>query len=318
MEHQSQTATAPLRWTRHGLNNGVIFWLTVRGVRTLPRFVSYAIGRVGTWIAWRSMRATTNAVAANLSAVFPSESAAALKRRALDTYRSYAFDVIDFLRALSASDAEAHAMFDLRAESGQIFASVLREQRGALLVAGHFGNWEIGGVLMGRVLKLPLTIVAMAEADPATNALRRDMRDRMGVETLEVRQSLETPLAIRRTLAANRVVAFLVDRHVERDRIEVSFLGRRTWFLQTPAVFAYLTGAPIIPCFLERVGPGQFTTVALPPIVVDRTLPRAAAIQLATQQMAAALESRIRLKPHLWYHFYSYWDAQDAVSRTAG
>jgi lauroyl/myristoyl acyltransferase len=313
MEHQSQTATAPLRWTRHGLNNGVIFWLTVRGVRTLPRFVSYGIGRVGTWIAWRSMRATTNAVAANLSAVFPSESAAALKRRALDTYRSYACDVIDFLRALSASDAEAHAMFDLRAESGRIFESVLREQRGALLVAGHFGNWEIGGVLMGRVLKLPLTIVAMAEADAATNALRRETRDRMGVETLEVRQSLETPLAIRRTLAANRVVAFLVDRHVERDRIEVLFFGRRTWFLQTPAVFAYLTGAPIIPCFLERVGPGQFTTVALPPIVVDRTLPRAAAIRLATQQMAAALESRIRLKPHLWYHFYSYWDAQDGL-----
>ena len=316
MEHQSQAATAPLRWTRHGLNNGVIFWLTVRGVRTLPRFVSYGIGRVGTWLAWRSMRATTNAVAANLSAVFPSESAAALKRRALDTYRSYAFDVIDFLRALSASDAEAHAMFDLRAESGQIFESVLREQRGALLVAGHFGNWEIGGVLMGRVLKLPLTIVAMAEADPGTNALRRETRDRMGIETLEVRQSLETPLAIRRTLAANRVVAFLVDRHVERDRIEVSFLGRRTWFLQTPALFAYLTEAPIIPCFLERVGPGQFTTVALPPIVVDRTLPRTAAIQQATQQMAAALESRIRLKPHLWYHFYSYWDAQDAVLRT--
>jgi lauroyl/myristoyl acyltransferase len=175
-------------------------------------------------------------------------------------------------------------------------------------VAGHFGNWEIGGVLMGRVLKLPLTIVAMPEADPAINALRRETRDRMGVETLEVRQSLETPLAIRRTLAANRVVAFLVDRHVDRDRIEVSFFGRRTWFLQTPALLAYLTAAPIIPCFLERVGPGQFTTVALPPIVVDRTLPRDVAIHQATQQIATALESRITLKPHLWYQFYPYWD----------
>ena len=315
MEQQPQAVHPPLRWTRHGLNNGVIFWLTVRGVRTLPRSVSYAIGHVGTWMAWRLMRATTNAVAGNLSAVFPTESTATLKRRALDTYRSYAFDVIDFLRALSAPEAEAHAMFDLRAESGQIFESVLREQRGALLVAGHFGNWEIGGVLMGRVLKLPLTIVAMPEADPAINALRRETRDRMGVETLEVRQSLETPLAIRRTLAANRVVAFLVDRHVDRDRIEVSFFGRPTWFLQTPALLAYLTAAPIIPCFLERVRPGQFTTVALPPIVVDRTLPRDAAIRQATQQMAAALESRITLKPHLWYHFYSYWDAQDAASQ---
>ena len=63
-EQQPQAGNRPLRWTRHGLNNGVIFWLTVRGVRTLPRSVSYAIGHVGTWIAWRLMRATTKAVAA--------------------------------------------------------------------------------------------------------------------------------------------------------------------------------------------------------------------------------------------------------------
>ena len=44
-------------------------------------------------------------------------------------------------------------------------------------------------------------------------------------------------------------------------------------------MLAYLTGAPLVPCFIERVGPGRFTTFAWPPIYVDRTLPRDAAIQ---------------------------------------
>ena len=59
---------------------------------------------------------------------------------------------------------------------------VLAEGRGALLVAGHFGNWEIGGILMGRVLRLPLTIVAMAEADPEVQRMRNETRAAMGVE----------------------------------------------------------------------------------------------------------------------------------------
>lgn len=298
-------------WSRHALNSGVVFGLTVRGVRVLPRRLSYTIGYVGTWLAWRLMRTTTDAIASNLQPLFPDEDLRALKRRALHTFRSYAADTIDFLRALSASSDESREMFDLRPEGRAIFERVLAEGRGALLVAGHFGNWEIGGILVGRVLNLPLTIVAMAEADPEVNRIRSEIRNAMGVETLEVRQSLDTALQIRRTLADNRLVAFLVDRHVGRDRIEVTLFGRAAWFLQTPAMLAYLSTAPLVPCFLERVGPGRFTTIAFDPIYVDRTLPRREALQRATQQLAIALESRVRLKPHLWYHFYRYWDAQD-------
>jgi KDO2-lipid IV(A) lauroyltransferase len=301
-------------WSRHALNTGAVFGLTVRGVRALPRSVSYAIGHVGTWLAWRLMRDTTAAVAANLQPLFPDESLPTLERRALDTYRSYAADTIDFLRALSASPDQTQRLFDLKPESAAIFERVLGDGRGALLVAGHFGNWEIGGILMGRVLKLPLTIVAMPEADPEVQRMRNQTRAAMGVETLEVRQSLGTALQIRHTLGDNRVVALLVDRHVGRDRVEVTLFGRRAWFLQTPALLAYLTGAPLIPCFLERLGPASFTTIAFDPIYVDRTRPRDRAIQEATQQIANGLESRIRLKPHLWYHFYRYWDAPDEHS----
>lgn len=299
----------PRRWTLHGLNNGVIFGLTIRGVRVLPRAVSYAIGRIGTWIAWRAMRETTLAIAANLAPVVAVDSGD-LKRRARRTYLNYAYDTIDFLRALSASPEELAGAFEVSAASQAIFDAVLEGGRGGLLVTGHYGNWEIGGLLMSRVVHLPLTVVAMAEADPGVNRLRQDIRARMGIDTIEVRQSLDTPLQIRRLLAENRFVALLVDRHLGRDRVAVTFCGRQTWFLQSPGVLAYLTGAPLVPCFIERIGPGRFTTRATDPICIDRSLPRERAVQEATQRIASALEARVRAHPENWYQFYRYWDAQ--------
>lgn len=303
--------TLPRRWTFHSLNNGLIFGWTVRGVRVLPRGLSYAIGYVGTWLAWRLMRETNKAVAANLSAVLPDRSPDELTRAALATYRQYARDTIDFLRALSASPDEITRTFELPDENRKIFEDVLAQGRGGLLVTGHYGNWEAGGLLMSRVVNMPLTVVAMAESDEDVNRLRRDIREQMGINTLEVRQSLETALQIRRLLAENRFVAMLIDRHLGRDRVPVTFFGRRAWFLQTPALLGYMTGAPLVACFLERDAPGHFKTKAVGPIVVDRSLPRAEAVQQATQRIAQALEDRVRANPHSWYHFYKYWDAQE-------
>ena len=303
--------TLPKRWTFHSLNNGLIFGLTVRGVRVLPRPMSYALGHVGTWIAWRLMRATNAAVAANLRAVLPERSEDDLRRASLLTYRQYARDTVDFLRALSASPDEVAHTFDLPDENRKVFEDVLAQGRGGLLVTGHYGNWEAGGLLMSRVVKMPLTVVAMAESDENVNRLRRDIRQQMGINTLEVRQSLETALQIRRLLAENRFVAMLIDRHLGRDRVPVTFFGRRTWFLQTPALLGYMTGAPLVACFLERDRPGHFRTKAVGPIVVDRTLPRNEAVQQATQRIAQAIEDRVRANPHSWYHFYRYWDAQE-------
>src|SRR5258705_2523130 len=92
----------PRRWTLHGLNNGAIFGATYRGVGVLPRSISYAIGRAGSWLAWRVHRRTREAIADNLRAMFPDEPQAALERRARVTLRAYTEDVIDFLRALGA------------------------------------------------------------------------------------------------------------------------------------------------------------------------------------------------------------------------
>ena len=313
----AQTITAerrakiPRTWTRHGLNSGLVFGATCFLVNRLPRRLSYALGDGGTWLAWRLMSETRAAVVDNLRAIFPDDSEGELRRRALLTFRSYARDVVDFLRALRAPDDELHRIFQFKPEDAKLFDDLLAKGRGIILVSGHYGNWEVGGVFLRRLFDHPLTIVAMTEASAKVNQIRRDIRERLGAETIEVRKSLDTALQIRRHLADNRVVAMLMDRHVGRDRVEVNLLGRRASFLRTPSLMGFLTGAPVLPCFIERTGPARFTVTAGEPIVVATDLPRDAAIQRAAQHFADQLGAHIRAHPSYWYHFYSYWNAQN-------
>jgi lauroyl/myristoyl acyltransferase len=309
MSTHERTEALPRRWSSHALNTGLVFSATVAGVRRFPRALSYALGSAGAWIAWKLMRQTNEAIAANLEPVFPQESAARRRRRALDVYRSYTRDAIDFIRALEQAPGGTSALFDLRPEDAALFADLLSRGNGLILVTAHWGNWEAGGILMGRELRLPTTVVALTEASPAANRIRQEIRSRMGIETIEVRQSLDTPLQLRRALSENRIVALLMDRHLGRDRVAVRLLGREAWFLKTPVLMAYLTGAPLVTCFIDRIGPGRFRARPGRAITVSRDVPRDQAIQDAAQQLATDLEERIRQRPECWYQFYPYWEA---------
>ena len=290
------------------MNNGIIFGITYHGVRRLPRAVAYAIGHVGSRMVARWAPESTAAIVDNLRAIFPEASDRELRRRALETYRSYTRDAIDFLRAIE--DPRVEQSFDIGDLTRERAAWIYSQGRGAILVTAHFGNWEAGSLLMARALRLPLTVVAMREPDETVNRIRSDIRARIGIETIEVRQSLDTPLKIRAALAQNRFVALLVDRHLGRDRVPVTLFGRRAWFLRTPLLIAALTGAPLAVSSIERSGPGRFVATMGPPITIPNGASKDEWIPQAAQQIADEIAERVRARPECWYHFYRYWDAQ--------
>lgn len=288
-------------------NNGLIFTATYKGVTHFPPAVSHWLGHLGTWIAFRTMGQGTAAIIDNLRAVRPDGSDAELRRLALLTYRSYARDTIDFIRCLQMERAAFEPLTNLA--GGAVLDAVRAEGRGAILATAHYGNWEMGG-LLARLRDHPLTVVVLPEVSDQVNRLRQRFRTSWGIDTIEVRQSIETPLKIRRLLSENRLVAMLLDRHVGKDRVRVRFLGREAYFLRTPALMSYLTGAPLVPSFVERGADGRFTAFVEPPIYVSRDGDRDTSVQAATQQYASHLESRIRAHPEYWYQFYSYWQEQ--------
>lgn len=298
-------ADLSVRWSAGALNNGLIVGATYTGVTHLPRACSYGIGHVVTWIAYQLMRERTRALVDNFRVVRPEADERSLELLALLTYRSYARDTIDFIRSLEMTRGELEPMM-ARLNSATLDA-VLAQRRGVILAGGHFGNWELGGVTLRLLHGAPLVVVGKPEATPMVGRIRRTMRERLGIETIEIGHMLDTALRIRRVLAANGVVAMLLDRHLGRDRLDVTFFGRRTAFLRSPAMMGYLSGAPLVPAFMIRQADGRFAGDFGTPIVVDTTKPPEEAVPAATQAFATQLEQQIRANPQLWYQFYPYW-----------
>ena len=305
-----ESHTAPTaNWTRHALNTGLVFGATCWGVRHLPRRVSYALGDASTWLAHRWMHGTTSALVDNFQGAFPELDPVAARALALRAYRSYARDVVEFLRCMEETGPGALDRFVWPKAEGEMFEQLLARGKGIILVSGHFGSWEVGSVMV-RALNLPLTIVAMREPSAEINRLRVGFRERLGAETLEVGQSLDTALQLRRRLADNRIVAMLMDRHVGRDRVAVTFFGRRAFFLRTPVLLSYLTGAPLLPCSIVRQPDGRYRVAHGGVITLPRDMDRDRAVTLGAQAFANDLEARIREHPQCWYQFYPYWQAQ--------
>ena len=120
--------TTPRRWTLQRPEQRCHFPATYHGVRTLPRAVSYAIGQSASWIAWRRMKDTREALADTSPRCSP-RIAATLETPRPQTLRSYnPRDVIDFLHALGRH-LDAYDLFDLVDHHRAVFESVLAVAR---------------------------------------------------------------------------------------------------------------------------------------------------------------------------------------------
>lgn len=308
---ESAAPRARPRWHPRALNNALIVGATYRGVSRLPLWLTLGIGHLGTWIAWRLMRSGTRALVENFAGMFPDMSERERRRLALETYRNYARDTIYFMRSLSMDD-EA-----LRAQVKQLdtaaFDAAMARGGGVITVSPHFGNWEFGGVIVAKLTPHPLAIVVLREPHEGVHRFRTDLRRELGIETIEVREQLDTALRIRQFVRRNGAVAMLIDRHLDRDRVEVQFFGRRAYFLRTPALMAHFSGAPLLPVVVYREGDDddRFVVECGPVIDVPRDGDVHANVARATQQVATIVEAYIRRRPQCWYQFYPYWAAQD-------
>ncbi len=192
--------------------------------------------------------------------------------------------------------------------------TALQQGRGAIVVTGHFGNWDITARLM-RTYGRPVNVVMAHEAHPAANEYVRKMREQAGVRVIYSDTSVFSSLTLLSALRRNEVVALQLDRLPPGAGYRmIPFFGSPVPFPSGPFDLARLSTAPIIPAFGPRLGVRHYAVRMGGSFTVPRSA-RGKALELPMLEVVKTFEAVIRERPTQWFQFAPFWQASPPAAR---
>ena len=271
--------------------------MIVAAVGPLPRGAALAIGaRLGRLA--RSPLGLRRAVAdENLARAFPDLSPDERERIAVRMFEHFGRMTVESLRVAATAGREVVPLVDVGDALG-VVRDLIRRGKGLLVLAGHFGNWEVAAAYMAAH-GMPVTAVWKPQANPYVARYLDGLRRRLGVRAIPMP---EARLGVRTALQEGRLVALIADQAPLRGSTWVPFFGRPTKTFEGPGHFAAQTGAPVVLGGVLEDGERYRAFVevldAAPSGGPGVLVPRIAALY------RARLEARIRTAPeqYLWTH----------------
>ena len=283
------------RWQSSGTNSRWVFYAAGLGCRILPRQRLYRVSdSLMEWYAARRPELLCH-LEHNLLHAFPAMARSRAEELAFDTLQNYGRGVVDYLRGL----------FDPPEVTPDPAGAIrLKACEGAkVLLCAHMGNWEIGGIALGRDIG-PHTVVSFPESDAGVEAFRKKRRLAAGLTTFNAGGGLGNLFGLRSVLARGETVIVLVDRSVGKDSVQVRFRERSTTFLRLPALLAELADAWALPAAVMADGPGRYVALVGEPC---RRPNEHCGPGVVMQRAADFFGQLLERYPDQWYNFFEYW-----------
>lgn len=182
----------------------------------------------------------------------------------------------------------------------------LKVNRGCIIIAGHFGNWELAGCALAN-LGYRISVVVLAHNDPRINNLFMEQRKRAGANVIPIGfAKIECQKALRR----NEIIAILGDRPYGDRGIKVKFFDKTAVVPRGAALFSIKNGSPIVPAFVykEDTRKNIYKLVFEKPVFVKREGPHDKQLKDITQRFISRFEYYIEKYPSQWYMFNKVWE----------
>lgn len=265
------------------------------------------LGESGAWVVSRALGlfyalahpATVRAVQDNLALLDPQK---ATFRSACRLFMNQAENFSTYGRLSTRPTSDVVDMMGFR--QGFEHLQRARERgKGCLLVTGHLGFFELGGLIMAQ-LGFPMTALTLPEPTTALTEWRAEFRARWGVKTIVVGNDSFSVLDIVRSLQGGAFVASLADRPYDGNSVPVDLPHGRIRFSTGPVLLALLADCPIVPVGITRQPDGQYHIEARD-YIEPSWLPegREETLRHYTRAVAAALTPLFAAYPEQWYHF---------------
>lgn len=275
------------------------FRLVSAVVGWIPEPLALALGEGLGWVAGTVIRVRRRDVDRNLARAFPELPRGERARMARACFRHIGREGL----AIFLLGREDAVRIRRRTEvvGIEVLQRALEEGRGALVVTGHLGNWEVAGAALAA-RGIPLDVVVQVQRNPLFNRDLVETRLRLGMRLIPRKDAVRSGL---RSLREGRALALAADQNVREGGIFVDFFGSPASTARGPAVFALRAGSPVVFLAAERLPGwrGRYR-VTLEQVPVERSSDPDEEARRLTAAHTALLEHHVRRIPvqYFWPH----------------
>jgi KDO2-lipid IV(A) lauroyltransferase len=286
-----------------------IIYLLLRGfclfINLLPEGFALWVGRQLGRMVFYLDRSHRKVALENLYTAFGQEKTKGeLYAIAQRTFQNLGMMTVEFFR-IPGMDVETFKE-RVKIEGLERALRLLETKKGALLLIGHFGNWELMG-LMSKVIGNPIMVIAKPmKKNRWVDQFITEIRNAAG---LEVVSNVRASRKVMQALSQNRVVGILIDQRAKRSEgIWADFFGKKAPTTPGLAVLAMKTGAPVLPVFMIRNGVQSHRLLIKEPLQLIHTHNIKRDVEANTQLFNDTLESMIRQYPDQWFWVHRRWE----------
>lgn len=179
----------------------------------------------------------------------------------------------------------------------------LAHRRGALLVSGHFGNWELLAAWLAAEGR-PVRFLAKTQANVRVDRLQNSLRARAGVGIIRSQTAIKEMLRI---LRDGGVIGLLGDQDAGSGGLFLDFLGRPASVFRGTASLAWRLQCPVVAGFIVRQADGRHRLSLAPPLLPDPDWGEEEAVLAITRWHTQRLEQAVRRDPDHYFWVHRRW-----------
>ena len=278
---------------------------TIRALGALSWDAACKVGeRLGA-LGYRPLGIRKRVVERQIAAAFPDLDHDAVVNLARESYKHLGRTFIETALLDSIGKDGLQKLVE-SVEGWEEVEEVMAKGRGAVMVTGHIGNWELaGGYVAAR--GIPLDAIVRGMANPLFDAYINHTREGIGMTIVHDSEAVRrTP----RSLRAGRAVAFVADQGAKGlASTFVPFFGRPAKTPRGAAVFALRFEVPVLFVVALRKPNGRYRLI-VERLEAKRTGDMDSDVDAIVARFTQRLEHWVRVVPAQYFWQHRRWKRQ--------
>lgn len=270
------------------------------GIAHLPLGVLYIISDFIYFVLLYIVKYRVNVVEENLKNSFPSFGKSELKNIKKEYYRFLGDQVVETIKTLHISDKELKKR--VKVENYELVNASLQKKRNAVLLMGHYGNWEWAQEITRYfVPEAFMASIYHPMNEKVFDDLFIKLRSRWGAHIVPMKRA---PRVLLNKDNMPWVCGFIADAYTwqKHEGNWIDFLNHKTWFITGPEEIGTKVGADYFYLEMKRIKRGYYNIIFHPlsPKDVNVSYPY-------LRQFWIEFEKTIEKAPAFWLWSHKRW-----------